>query len=76
MFRSSALPVRAYLNGLHYNPGDDDLMANEMQALLMHTPDNRAFNAGDLGISEAALAELRIRFRAGEPANGLGSVVR
>ena len=67
---------RAYLNGLHYNPGDDDLMANEMQALLMHTPDNRAFNAGDLGISEAALAELRIRFRAGEPANGLGSVVR
>jgi hypothetical protein len=62
---------RGYLKGLNYNPDDDTLMANETQALLMHTPDSRAFNAADLGISEAALSQLQIRFRAGEPANGL-----
>ena len=61
----------AYLKGLDYNPADEVLMANETQALLMHTPDSRAFNAGSLGISESALAQLRGRFRAGEPAYGL-----
>jgi hypothetical protein len=58
----------AYLKSLDYNPGDEELMANETQALLMHTPDSRAFNAGSLGISESALAQLRSRFSAGEPA--------
>jgi hypothetical protein len=67
---------RTYLKGLEYNPSDDTLMANETQALLMHTPDSRAFNAKDLGISDAALSQLHIRFRAGEPANGLGSALR
>jgi hypothetical protein len=61
----------AYLKSLDYNPGDEELMANETQALLMYTPDSRAFNAGSLGISESALAQLRSRFRAGEPAHGL-----
>jgi hypothetical protein len=61
----------AYLKSLDYNPGDEELMANETQALLMHTPDSRAFNAGSLGLSEPALAQLRSRFRAGEPPNGL-----
>ena len=61
----------AYLKSLDYNPADEELMANETQALLMHTPDRRAFNAGNLGISESALAQLRSRFRAGEPAHGL-----
>jgi hypothetical protein len=61
----------AYLKGLDYDPGDEELMANEVQALLMHTPDSRAFNAGSLGISDVALAQLRSRFRAGEPTHGL-----
>lgn len=61
----------AYLKSLDYNPIDEELMANETQALLMHTPDSRAFNAGNLGISESVLAHLRSRFRAGEPAHGL-----
>jgi len=60
-----------YLQGLDYNPADEELMANETQALLMHTPDARAFNASNLGISDAALAQLRARFRAGEPSYGL-----
>jgi len=61
----------AYLNSLNYDPGDEELMANETQAFLMHTPDSRAFNAGNVGLSEAALSELRSRFRAGEPPYGL-----
>ena len=61
----------AYLQGLDYNPDDEELMANETQALLMHTPDSRAFNAASLGIGEPALAQLRVRFRAAEPAHGL-----
>lgn len=61
----------AYLKGLDYNPADEELMANETQALLMHTPDARAFNASNLGISDAALAQLRARFRVGEPSYGL-----
>jgi hypothetical protein len=61
----------AYLKGLDYNPADDELMANETQALLMHTPDGRAFNASSLGMDEAALAQLRTRFRSGEPTHGL-----
>jgi len=61
----------AYLKSLDYNPGDEELMANETQALLMHTPDSRAFNAGSLGIGESALAQLRSRFRVGEPTSGL-----
>jgi hypothetical protein len=61
----------AYLKSLDYNSGDEELMANETQALLMHTPDSRAFSARSLGVSESALTELRIRFRAGEPPHGL-----
>ena len=56
----------AYLKGLDYNPADEELMANETQALLMHTPDGRAFNAANLGVGEPTLAQLRSRFRAGE----------
>jgi hypothetical protein len=44
--------------------------------MLMHTPDPRAFNAGALGISDAALAAMRTRFRAGEPRHGLAPAGR
>jgi hypothetical protein len=67
---------KKYLGSLDYDPADDDLMANETQAMLMHTPDPRAFNAGALGISDAALAAMRTRFRAGEPRHGLASAGR
>ena len=50
---------------------DEELMANETQALLMHTPDSRAFNARSLGLGESALEDLRSRFREGEPPHGL-----
>ena len=57
-----------YLKGLDYNPADEELMANETQALLMHTPDSRAFNAASLGVGESTLTQWRNRFRAGEAA--------
>jgi len=65
-----------YLASLDYDPKDEVLMANEAQAMLMHTPDARGFSAGALGVSDAALASMRQRFRAGEPAHGLGSAGR
>ena len=38
-------------------------MVNETQALLMHTPDTRDFDAGSLGITATELDGLRARFR-------------
>ena len=61
----------AFLKSLDYNAEDEELMANESQAFLMHTPDGRAFSAASVGLSEAALANLRSRFRTGEPPHGL-----
>jgi len=55
---------RHYLTGIDYDPKDEDLMINETQALLMHTPDGRAFNATDLGVSDAELTQMRDRFDA------------
>jgi hypothetical protein len=59
--------VRQYLAGLDYNPGDEELMVNEMQATLMHTPDDRAFSAAALGVSTADMNRLRAQFRRGDP---------
>lgn len=59
---------RRYLDGLGYDPANEDLMVNEMQALLMHTPDTRDFDAKELGMADRELEELRARFRQGMPA--------
>lgn len=61
--------MRRFLAGLGYNQRDEELMLNEAQALLMHTPDVRAFNAEAVGIPQAELAELRTRFWRSLPAN-------
>jgi hypothetical protein len=53
---------RRYLATLGYDRHDDELMLNEAQAFLLHTPDTRAFNAQGVGIAEEVLAELRTRF--------------
>lgn len=58
---------RRYLDGLGYDPANEDLMVNETQALLMHTPDTRDFDAKDLGMGGRALEDLRTRFRQGMP---------
>ena len=52
---------------MNYDPANEDLLVNEMQALLMHTPDTRAFGARVLGVSDAQLNDMRARFRKGMP---------
>ena len=54
--------IRAYLAGAGYNRNDEELMLNEAQAFLMHTPDQRAFMAQDIGLAPAQLDALRERF--------------
>lgn len=59
---------RDYLARNDYDPSNEELMVNETQALLMHTPDTRAFSAATLGVSDAQLASFRARFRQAEAA--------
>lgn len=54
--------IRRYLAGAGYNRQDEDLMLNEAQAFLLHTPDQRAFVAQDIGMTPAELDALRQRF--------------
>ncbi len=54
---------RRYLRDLGYDSGNELLMVNETQALLMHTPDTRDFNADSLGINSRELNGLRTRFQ-------------
>lgn len=54
--------IRDYLAGSGYNRQDEELMLNEAQAFMMHTPDKRAFMAQDIGLTPAQLEALRERF--------------
>jgi len=56
---------RRYLAEQGYDPANEELMVNETQALLMHTPDARDFSAAALHWSDAELEGLRERFRLG-----------
>ncbi|RZJ06490.1 MAG: hypothetical protein EOP39_19030 [Rubrivivax sp.] len=56
---------RRYLDALDYDRGNEELMVNETQALLMHTPDSRDFSAASLGGDARALAAQVQRFREG-----------
>jgi len=58
---------RKFLSGYGYDPADETLMINEMQAYLMHTPDPRAFSAALLHVTPEKLAELRRRFMDPQP---------
>ena len=62
------LAWRHYLDRLGYDPGNEELMVNETQALLMHTPDARDFDAAAMGMGEQGLEGQRARFRQGLPA--------
>ena len=54
-----------FLRKRGYDTSIRELVINEMQAFLMHTPNPAAFNATDVGMTEAELTELRQRFQAG-----------
>jgi hypothetical protein len=61
---------RRYLRGLGYDGANEDLLVNEMQALLMHTSDRRDFDAAALGVGDSEFEGMRNRFvlHAGETA--------
>lgn len=67
---------REYLVKQDYDPRNEELMVNEAQAFLMHTPDPRAFSASAFGISQAKLDALRARFREGEPPSIFSTIER
>lgn len=54
--------IRRFLGQQGYDTRDDDLMANEAQAHLIHTRDPRFCNPAMLGLSEARAAALRAAF--------------
>lgn len=56
---------RQFLAGNDYDLTDQELVVNEAQAYLAHTPDPRAFNAAMVGLSEQALERLHERFWSG-----------
>lgn len=65
---------RRFLAGGGYDPGEEEVMMNEAMAYLMHTPDPRFFNGAAIGVSEAALDDMRRRFRDGMPRTWLSRV--
>ena len=53
---------RQLLAGMGYDADNEELMVNETQALLMHTPDERAFGPVNLGLNAAQFANLKRRW--------------
>ncbi len=58
---------KRFLKTQGYDDGQDDLMINESQAYLMHTPDSRFFDSATLGLPPHELGRLRIAFLLGMP---------
>ena len=58
---------RKFLSGAGYDPSNETLMINEMQAYLMHTPDPRAFSAAILGVTQPQLIDMQRRFMDPQP---------
>ena len=58
---------RRYLATQGYDPANEDLMANETQAYLMHTTDARLFSAASLGVSLEILGQWQAEFLLGMP---------
>ena len=59
--------IRAFLGKDGYDTADEDLMANEGQAYLIHTLDPRYFTPAAIGMSPARAAALRASFIAAIP---------
>lgn len=58
---------RRYFAEQGYDAGDEELMANEMQAHLMHTADIRLFGAEALGVGMDTLSRWQAGFLLGMP---------
>jgi hypothetical protein len=62
---------RHFLGNGRYDTTNDDLVRNEMQAYLIHTPDPRFFSPAAAGLSDTEVASLRAAFVAAMPAGWL-----
>lgn len=58
---------RQFLARGGYNPDNEEMMINETQAYLMHTPDARAFSPRQVGLRESEVEVLRQKFRTAYP---------
>jgi hypothetical protein len=67
--------VRLYLAKEDYDPGEDELMYNEMQAYLMFTRDPAFFRPDFVGMTQERLAALQARFLEGMPDGWLRNVL-
>ncbi len=67
---------RAMLAEASYDPAQEEVMANEAHAFLLHTPDERFFNPGSLGFTAERVAALRAAFIAGIPPGWLRDAMR
>lgn len=59
--------LRALLAAAHYDPALEEVMANEAQAFLFHTPDERFFTPASAGLTPERHAALRAAFIAAMP---------
>jgi len=59
--------LRSFLVGEGYDANLEDLIVNESQAYLVHTPDQRFFTASRAGMDDATERALRDNFIAGMP---------
>lgn len=58
---------RKFLSGSNYNPDNEEMMINEMQAYLLYTPDPKAFSPKLVGLKEKEIEGLRAAFWGGFP---------
>ena len=63
--------MRQYLAAKNYDPNNEDLMINESQAYLFHTPEGSAFNPRSLALPPGGIERLRERFWGGKPPSHL-----
>lgn len=62
---------RKFLGGRAYDTRNEEMMINESQAYLMHTPDPAAFNPQRSGFTQAQIDRLRQKFVDGQPPSAL-----
>ena len=63
--------MRQYLAGKNYDANNEELMINETQAYLFHTPEGSAFNPRNVPLPPGAIDRLRERFWGGKPPSHL-----
>jgi hypothetical protein len=67
---------RAFLAGKGYDQNNEELMINETQAYLIHTPEAGGFSAARVGLTQNEIDALRNKFWAGPPPSRLFRVER